>query len=316
MRSLARCDAFATALVDSHNALWGCSLSFGIIQLADWFSEGQFMRNWTIAAFVAVSAVAFTQTALAADMPIKAARAPVVAPAYNWTGFYVGLNAGAAFGHADPHTSTIFDPAGYFATTSIPAINAIGNASVDGAGFTGGIQFGYNWQFNNNAVLGLETDFGYLGLNKSVSGTALYPCCAPTGFTINQSVKSTWLWTVRPRLGWAANNWLLYITGGLAVAEIKGDFLFTDTFAAANESASLSKTKAGWALGGGVEYALAGPWSVKAEYLHVDFSTVSTTSTNLRAGTPTAVPFPANVYTHSIKLSDDLVRVGVNYRFH
>lgn len=247
-------------------------------------------------------------------MPVKAAPAPIVAPVYNWTGFYVGLNAGAVFGHAEDATTTVFSPTGYFATSSVPAIAAVGNPSMDQTGFTGGIQLGYNWQFNSNAVLGIETDFGYMGMNTSAFTGAVYPCCAPTAFAISQSAKTDWVWTLRPRLGWAVNNWMIYFTGGLAVTQVKGDFIFTDTFATAHESASISETRAGWAVGGGLEYAYAGPWTVKVEYLHLDFGTVSATSTNLTAFTP-PIAFPTNVFTHSIKVTDDIVRVGLNYRF-
>jgi outer membrane immunogenic protein len=275
------------------------------------------MRNWTIAAFVAVSAVAFTQIASAADMPVKAAGAPMVAPAYNWTGFYAGLNAGAVIGHASTQTDSVFSPVGYFALSSIGAIDQFGNQHPRDLGFTGGIQFGYNWQLNNNVVLGLETDFGYMGVRASSSSMGIYPCCAPTSFTISPTAKTDWLWTVRPRLGVIGPyNTLLYVTGGVAVTQVKGDFLFNDTFATANESASISKTQVGWAVGLGAEYAWTGPWSLKAEYLHVDFGSVSTTSTNLTAFGPPVIPFPTNVFTHTIRMYDDIVRVGLNYRFH
>jgi outer membrane immunogenic protein len=117
--------------------------------------------------------------------------------------------------------------------------------------------------------------------------------------------------TLRPRVGFANNNWLVYATGGLAVAQVKGDFTFTDTFSAATESASISKTKAGWALGGGVEYALAGAWSMKAEYLHVDLGSVSGTSNNM---TTFGAASPASTWSHSVKVTDDIVRVGLNYK--
>ena len=69
------------------------------------------------------------------------------------------------------------------------------------------------------------------------------------------SVSSDWLTTLRPRVGFAANNWLVYVTGGLAVANLKSNFSFTDTFAGATKLASISKTKAGWTVGVGTEYA-------------------------------------------------------------
>jgi outer membrane immunogenic protein len=250
--------------------------------------------KYVVAFVTAVAAGGFVASAFAADMPVKAP--PMMAPAYNWSGFYVGVNAGAAVDPAHVQTTTVYSATGYFASTSVPAIASAGDQTFHTPGFTGGIQAGYNWQINQT-VLGLETDFNYMGLKGSTTNSALYPCCAPTSFTINQSVKTDWLFTLRPRLGWAANNWLFYVTGGLAATQIKADYLFTDTFATANESASINKTKAGWALGGGVEYGLAGPWSLKAEYLHVDFGSVSTTSTNLTTNVG-ATAWPTNVYTH------------------
>jgi outer membrane immunogenic protein len=236
----------------------------------------------------------------------------MVAPEFSWTGWYVGVNAGGAWGHSDLHTSTVFSPTGYFATTSVPAINGVGAQNVKRSGFTGGGQAGYNWQFGRT-VFGLEADFDYLGLKGSTSGSALYPCCAPTGFTVSSSVKTDWLLTFRPRLGFAADHWLLYVTGGLAVSQVKANFNFSDTFATAAESAAISSTKAGWTAGVGAEYALAGPWSVKLEYLHVDLGSISTTSTNLTALTP-PIAFPTNVFSHSVNLRSDIVRFGVNYR--
>jgi outer membrane immunogenic protein len=254
--------------------------------------------------------LASTIAASAADMPVNAP-AYIQPAGYNWSGFYVGLNAGAAFGRAHDQTTNVLTPGGYFLATSIPVIASAGDQHTNKVGFTGGIQAGYNWQINNT-VLGLETDFNYMGVKASTTSGAVYPCCAPTSFTINQSAKTDWLYTMRPRLGWATNNWLLYVSGGLAVTQIKGDFSFSDTNSAASESASISKTKAGWALGGGVEYGMAGPWSLKVEYLHVDFGSVATTSSNLMT---VVGPFPMSVFTHSIKVSDDIVRLGLNYRF-
>jgi outer membrane immunogenic protein len=96
-----------------------------------------------------------------------------------------------------------------------------------------------------------------------------------TSFTVNQSVKTDWLFTARPRLGWANNNWLWYATGGLAVTELKYGNTFTDTYSPAFETGSISKTKVGWTVGGGGEFALSNNWTVRAEYLYVDFGGVS-----------------------------------------
>jgi outer membrane immunogenic protein len=259
-----------------------------------------------------IGAIALAGTASAADLPARAyTKAAPMDSAYNWTGFYLGANAGGGWGRSDAATSTVFSPTGYFANTSVPAIATVGAQRIDSSGFTGGLTAGYNWQ-SSNVVFGLESDFDYLGLKASASGTGIYPCCAPTGFTVNASVSTDWLITFRPRLGIASNNWLFYVTGGLAVANVKGDFSFTDTFAAATESGSVSKTKTGWTAGAGIEYALMNGWSVKGEYLHVDLGSESVSSTNLRAG---SVLYPTSVYSHSVSLTSDIVRAGLNYKF-
>ncbi len=261
-------------------------------------------------AFCAMTAV----PAMAADLsrPVYKAPPAPVAPAFSWTGWYVGFTAGGEWGTSDPATTTVFSPTGYFASSSVPAIAAAGAQHISMTGATAGGELGYNWQ-SGLLVLGAETDFQYFGLKGSSSSSALYPCCAPTGFTISSNVKTDWLFTLRPRLGIAADHWLLYATGGLAVSEVKANFLFTDTFATAMESASISSTRAGWVAGVGAEYAFAGPWSVKVEYLHVDLGSISTTSSNLTAFVP-AVSFPTNVFSHSINLKSDVVRAGVNFR--
>jgi outer membrane immunogenic protein len=238
----------------------------------------------------------------------------LVAPApYGWTGFYVGANVGGAWGSSDFTTKTVFSPTGYFATTSVPAIATIGAQSNDSSSFIGGGQLGYNWQ-SGVLLFGIETDFNFLGLKDSRSGTTTYPCCAPTAFTIQSSTKADWLYTLRPRIGIVSGHWMLYATGGLAVTNLRSSFLFTDTFATAHESASFDSTRAGWTIGGGGEMLLSGNWSVKLEYLFVDFGNGSTTSTNLTAFTP-SIAFPTNVFTHNADLQAQIVRAGINYKF-
>jgi outer membrane immunogenic protein len=98
---------------------------------------------------------------------------------------------------------------------------------------------------------------------------------------------------------------------------VKSNFLFTDAFPVtpgASESASTSTTRYGWTAGVGGEYALMNGWSVKAEYLYVDLGRASTTSTNLTVGVP-PLAFPESVFTHSVDLRSNIVRVGLNYKF-
>jgi len=253
--------------------------------------------------------------AYAADLsPRTYTKAPaVVDPIYNWTGFYVGLNAGGAWNESNPTTTTRFPVLSYFADSSVAAIALVGNQHINRSGFTGGATAGYNWQISN-AVIGVETDFNYFGIKGSSTGTALYPCCAPTSFTINSSESTDWLWTLRGRAGFLATPaLLLYGTGGLAVANVKANFLFTDTFAAATESASISTTRYGWTAGAGAEYALMNGWSIKAEYLYDDLGRASTTSNNLTLVGVT--PLPLQTFTHTVDLRSNIGRVGINYKF-
>jgi outer membrane immunogenic protein len=268
------------------------------------------MKKFLLAVASVGSVILGPASVQAADLAAQYTKAPMMAPAYNWTGFYVGGNVGGQWGSADPTTSTVFDPPGYFAASSVPAINAVGAQGVNSSSVTGGLTAGYNWQVNH-AVLGLEGDINYFGVKGSATASAVYPCCAPTGFTVSSQVSADWLATIRGRIGFlAAPTWLLYATGGAAIAEVKGNFNFTDTFAAATESAAFRDTRLGWTAGVGTEYAVGGGWSLKAEYLYVDLGRSTVTSTNLLGGA-----FPTNVFTHSVDLKSNIVRVGVNYKF-
>src|SRR5205085_12335864 len=131
------------------------------------------------------------------------------------------------------------------------------------------------------AVLGLEGDVNDFGFKGSAGGTAIYPCCVASTFTVSSQVSADWLATIRGRVGFlAAPTWLVYATGGAAIAEVKGNFNFSDTFSAATESAAFRDTRLGWTAGVGTEYAFGGGWSLKAEYLYVDLGRSSVTSTN------------------------------------
>jgi outer membrane immunogenic protein len=166
-------------------------------------------------------------------------------------------------------------------------LNAGGVWSINDmtAGFAGGGQAGCNWQMNA-FVLGGEADVQYTGLEGShdaLGGTT----------TIHEDFRSRWLATFRGRLGWVINpSMLIYGTGGLAVANV-------DTTASWDSgTASDSTTRAGWTIGTGLEWKFTPQWSVKAEYLYVDLG---------HATTP--------VFDLDHHLSENIVRVGVNYHF-
>lgn len=234
----------------------------------------------------------------------------------DFNGFYVGGYGSGVKGTSDAFTSTVFSPTGYFALSSVPAIAAAGHQPLSPRGFSGGGQVGYNLQ-HGHFVVGVEVDFGSMHVQDDFNSTALYPCCAPTNFTVTQTVKTSWLFTGRPRVGIAAGPVMIYGTGGVAMTDFSYAENFIDTFATAHESAAVSSTLTGWTGGGGVEFKVGSGhhWSVKAEYLFADFGTgVKTTSTNLTAFTP-PIAFPTNVFTHQADLTQNMFRMGVNFRF-
>jgi outer membrane immunogenic protein len=256
------------------------------------------------------------------------AGAPADAQVYNWTGFYIGANAGGLWGHSDvtssvPCTATSLGglSPGYFCTMTLgqanaAAVAAAGTGSLSGSGFTGGAQAGYNWQ-NGSTVLGLETDFGAFHFRGSQSVSANYPVSAHVStaniFMVGTSVEANWLFTARGRIGWIVKpNILAYATGGLAVTQLEVANSFSDNHVPpAIGGGSNSATKLGWVLGGGLEWAFDKNWSAKVEYLYVDFGSATVNSTIFN-------PQPPG-YSQAISTSADLTaqiaRVGINYKF-
>lgn len=236
-------------------------------------------------------------------------------PVYNWTGWYIGLNAGGNWGSSK--TSTTFDPGPNqfpiiisYDATALATINPVGAPSrFDTSGFTGGIHGGYNWQ-SGNFLAGGEIDFDYF--RSAGSQTRTGPYVAGGSVSITSSLSTDWLFTARPRLGYVYNNWLVYATGGVAVTQLKGSWSYLENFNNIVESASVSSTKAGWVAGGGIESGLSGGVTLGVEYLYVSFGDVSP---------PTSFPAFAgggalsNPVHHSLDLQANIVRARLTQRF-
>lgn len=211
----------------------------------------------------------FASAAHAADVSMP--------PAYDWTGFYIGLNAGAAINNSQIDYSVDYsgtDP------NVIAEIGSLGDRFTDNEGaFTGGALIGYNWQ-HDHLVIGAEADINYLGFSGSkttdISG-ALNAMIPRAGSDItgskNVSYDADWFGTLRGRLGFASGNMLFYGTGGLAYgymsgsAKIKADW-DTEGFAS---STSRESVNWGWTAGAGMEYGIDN-WSLGVEYLYVDLA--------------------------------------------
>jgi outer membrane immunogenic protein len=242
--------------------------------------------------------------ALAADMPVKA---PYAVGAYNWTGFYAGVNAGYGWGNTNTDISFL------------PSAVAFGEApftiNSSPSGFIGGIQAGYNYQFGK-WVLGIEADISGASITGSGGNNALlrFPSGAinPGAFsTVSQ--KMDWFGTVRPRLGVTPiDRVLVYATGGLAYGHVSYSTLtqFPATPPIQYQGTD-STTRVGWTVGGGLEWALMGNWSVKAEYLYYNLGT-DTIIAPSQFPALTALGF---VVQNTFETKGSIARAGLNYKF-
>lgn len=236
----------------------------------------------------AVGLVFGTGLAAAADMPRRyTPPPPLPAPVSSWTGFYFGGNVGGGI------TTTTSD----FNIAGSPFASAKNSLS----GAIGGAQAGYNWQYGAG-LFGIETDYQFSGMDGSIDAPCLLPACfLPTTARFTQ--KMPWFGTVRGRLGYASNDWLIYATGGYAYARINTDA--TATGPGYSAAIAQHQFRNGWTIGGGIETALARNWSVRLEYLYLDFG-----SKNIAWNLP---GLPA--VNDSAKAISNIVRAGLNYRF-
>jgi outer membrane immunogenic protein len=259
-------------------------------------------------------------SALAADLPARIyTKTPVRAdPGYNWSGFYAGGNIGYSWGRSND-TSSLSNGAGTILFT-----NAGSTTNLDG--IVGGGQIGYNWQVQNS-VWGLEADIQ----GTDERGRRAFNCptgvCTPStlapGFLalaflipgaavpVTMDQKIDWFGTVRARAGvLVAPKVLLYATGGLAYGEVNTSETINTT------SFSNSDTRFGYAVGAGIEGALGGNWTAKLEYLYVDLGRTSGSfATTIPAFGAGAVASGTLTSSYSSHITDNVLRVGLNYRF-
>ena len=241
-----------------------------------------------------------TAPAFAADLRVKAAPAPM-APVMNWTGAYIGGNVGYSWGRSDNDIHvTGLPPVLFGISTASLARGDRDETNVDG--FVGGVQAGYNWQAAN-WVLGMESDFQASGQRGDTRYCGLGgTTCAVAA--VDASHRLPWFGTSRSRVGYLVTPaMLLYATGGLAYGQVKSDYTL-NIQGLPPAAAHFKDVKAGWTAGAGVEFAWAGNWSSKLEYLYMDLGTSEVTIS--AAGVSLGV---------DRRFSDHIVRFGLNYRF-
>jgi outer membrane immunogenic protein len=223
-----------------------------------------------------------------------AGAADIAGGSYNWTGFYAGLNVGAAINNSK-YTGT---PSSGLAPLS-PFISD--SAGLNSTGVTGGAQLGYNFQ-SGCFVYGLETDFN--GNSTSESTTVTNPLLVPLTHAITQNFD--FFGTLRGRLGYTpVDRLLVYATGGLAYGNVSSSS--TVTVIGLPLYGSASDFQAGWTVGGGAEYALTKCLTVRLEYLYVDLGSMNYTCT-----TPLTSVLS---YSTQLDTTEHVIRMGVNYKF-
>jgi len=191
---------------------------------------------------------------------------------------------------------------------NVPAAGAtLRTTTFEPAGIIGGGQIGYNWQLSR-WVFGVETDIQSSG--QRTDGQLTHPggtFATPGALlvvppaTVAYTEKLDWFGTVRGRVGYAMDRWLPYVTAGFAYGH--GTIGGTATAGPFIGSLETGKSYAGWTAGAGIEWAFWRRWSAKVEYLHIDF------------GDGPTVPIGALLNLTTGRLTDEIVRVGLNYRF-
>jgi outer membrane immunogenic protein len=237
--------------------------------------------------FGMLAAVTMTGSASAADMAVKARPAPPpVAVLYDWTGFYIGANAGGGWSHK--------------CWDIVPVVGGplLAEGCHDASGAVAGGQIGYRWQ-SAAWVFGIEAQGNWADLTGSrVSQQFIL---VPGDAVSRSNVQAFGLFT--GQIGYAWNNALLYVKGGAAVTEDRYDHRFVGTNVIFD---SASETRWGAVVGVGLEYGFAPNWSIGVEYDHLFMG-----DHNLTFRTPGGILSTAT----RIQQDVDIVTARINYRF-
>jgi outer membrane immunogenic protein len=236
------------------------------------------------------------------QMPLKA----IAAVPFSWTGFYIGANVGGAFDNTDRVVAAGITPLLGIGPDPVTLRNK-------SDGISAGAQAGYNYEFalgnGNGVVIGLETDIAYTDLSSEmlIDAGVVVP-----GSSVDYRSRLNYLGTIRGRLGYAYDRFMVYGTGGFAYGSVDHSANLV-LGGASLASASVTDTEIGFAYGGGVEYALpanaffhlteTSAVTVRAEYLRYD---LDHTSASIN------IPGSINVSLHDV---GNIARAGVNYKF-
>jgi len=257
---------------------------------------------------------------MAADLEPSYFKAPPPVPVFNWTGFYIGGNLGGS-------SSTV----SFQGTQATP----LGSTAFSGAagsngdsGFMAGGAVGFNYEFPMHVIVGVEADGDWINLGSSIGSCSTFTSGPfsglPAGCATNNSTLNNFE-TARGRLGYAL-PWgpiMVYGTGGWARASVSGNSTVNCVGTGCGAlsapftggTASFSNTPSGWTAGGGVEWAFVPNWTLRMEYLHLQFDNVGTSYSST-----TVSPPPIGTITSTTHITSNngvqVWRIGLSYLFH
>ena len=252
------------------------------------------------------------------------ARVPYLA----WTGFYVGINGGFAWGNSSVQFMAN-DPASFAGTCGgggAPKGQCINSVDFHRDGPVAGGQLGFNWQVNSHWLIGAEADYQWSNLNGSVNSSFRLGAVGATNMVASQTVES--FGTLRARAGVVLTPpLLLYGTGGFAFGQVHenlrvpavatsgltaGGFSYACTIGTACFAGSASQTLFGWSGGAGAEYAITSNLIFRTEllYVHLSSPTVTATATAINGATT-----PASIAAGFSPVYFAVMRAGLNYKF-
>jgi len=258
---------------------------------------------------LATAAAVISAPAMAADMRMPAKAAPMLAPIFNWTGFYLGGFVGGAVADRNAVSSEPCTVVGCVSLFTVGGVVTPNNYSL-GNSFIGGGTVGYNWQAPGSQwVLGIEGEAGYLHLQRTVRDiNAPAPGLSPGGFDTTR--LGDFYGVIAGRLGFAVDRVLFYGKGGVAFVDKENSY--ASTVPPLTATLNNGHTQTTWAAGAGVEWAFASNWSLKGEYLYIDSRETYTVSGTCTGGICGAgVPLASTHTDPGIHTG----KFGINYRF-
>lgn len=242
---------------------------------------------------------------------MKQVAPPPPAGCFDWSGAYVGVFGGYKFSVVDPNLKLEGDWNFSFLHDFRHRVESAGSQDLDNDGGELGGLVGYNWQFGC-WVFGVEAAGGYLWAQESNNSGTIFSDTEFDDAQVRSSFKTHYLFTLAPRFGYAFGKFLPYVTAGLAVGDL--DFTqhvaltFFDEGRIASEGGSDRQTNAGWMVGGGLQYALCGHWSIRGQYQYIDLG-------NAQFNSDFPGEFRGFTAQHDVQLREHNASVAIMYQF-